>query len=148
MAQILQFMPKLVHTQLMVTLPVPTADCTGKTIIVTGANVGLGKEASRHFLQLNAEKVILACRSLEKGEEAKKDIEKSTSRTGAVEVWQLDLGNYDSVKRFAERAKTLQRVDAVVENAGIMTQEFKSVEGNESQSERQSNVIVDTDANR
>ena len=130
------FMPKFFYSQLFVTPPVPTTDCTGKTIIVTGANVGLGKEAARHYVRLNAEKVILACRSLDKGEAAKKDIEATTGRKGAVEVWQLDLASYQSVKQFAERAKTLRRLDSIVENAGISTANYKTFEGNESTSER------------
>lgn len=64
----------------------------------TGANVGLGKEATRHYVRLGASKVIIACRSVEKGESAKKDIETSTGRKGVLEVWQLDLQNYDSVR--------------------------------------------------
>ena len=128
------FMPKFFYNQLFVTPPVPSTDCTSKTIIVTGANVGLGKEAARHYVRLNAEKVILACRSLDKGEAAKKDIEATTGRKGVIEVWQLDLSSYQSVKQFAERAKTLRRLDSVVENAGISTQKFKAVEGNESTS--------------
>jgi NAD(P)-dependent dehydrogenase (short-subunit alcohol dehydrogenase family) len=128
------FMPKFFYAQLFVTPPVPSKDCTGKTIIVTGANVGLGKEAARHYVRLNAEKVILACRSLDKGEAAKKDIEASTGRKDAIEVWQLDLSSYQSVKQFAERAKTLRRLDSIVENAGISTRNFKEVEGNESTS--------------
>ncbi len=58
--------------------------------------MGLGKEAARHFVGLNAQIVILACRSVEKGEAAKKDIESTTKRAGVVEVWQLDLGSYNS----------------------------------------------------
>ena len=129
---IIGWMPKFFYSQFFVTPPVPSMDCTGKTIIVTGANVGLGKEAARHYVRLNAEKVILACRSLDKGEEAKRDIEATTKRTGVIEVWQLDLGSYENVKQFAERAKSLKRLDSIVENAGISTSNFKSVEGNES----------------
>ena len=125
-------MPKFFYSQFFITPPVPSQDCTGKTIIVTGANVGLGKEAARHYVRLNAEKVILACRSLEKGETAKKDIEATAKRTGVIEVWPLDLSTYQSVKDFAERAKTLRRLDSIVENAGISTDKFKSFEGNES----------------
>jgi retinol dehydrogenase 12 len=50
-------------------LPVPTNDFSGKTVIVTGANVGLGLAAAQHFVRLNAQRVILGCRSLVKGEE-------------------------------------------------------------------------------
>lgn len=113
------FLPHLMYSQFFVTPQYPTTDCTSKTIIVTGANVGLGKEAARHFVRLNAKKVIIACRSTEKGEAAKRDIEESTKRSGVVEVWQLDLQSYDSVKAFAKRAESLERLDAIVENAGI-----------------------------
>ena len=92
----------------------------------------MGKEAARHYVRLNAEKVILACRSSEKGEVAKKDIENTTKRAGIIEVWQLDLGSYSSVKAFAEQAKSLPRLDSIVENAGISTRKYSSVEENES----------------
>lgn len=85
---------------------------------MTGSNVGLGLEAARHFVRLGAEKVILAVRSIEKGEDAKKNIEQSEKSSGVVEVWQLDLSSYESVKQFAKRADGLKRIDAVVENAG------------------------------
>ena len=80
----------------------------------------------------------MACRSLQKGEAAKKDIETTTKRSGVVEVWQLDLSSYDSVRKFAERAKTLSRVDTFLENAGILTQEFSSLEDNESTGKQRS----------
>lgn len=129
---ILSFLPKLFYSQFFFTPPYPTTDCSKKTIIVTGANTGLGKEAARHYVRLGAEKLIIACRSMEKGEAAKQDIEASTNRSGVIEVWQLDLGSYESVKRFAERAKTLKRLDSVVENAGISTFKYVAVEGHES----------------
>ena len=49
-----------------------------------------------------------------------------------MEVWQLDLGSYDSVKKFAQRAQGLQRLDAVVENAGIGGYNYAIAEDNES----------------
>lgn len=101
------------------TLPYPTESFDGKTVIVTGSNVGLGLEAARHFARLGASKVILACRSIQKGEEAQKSIEKTTHRLGVCEVWQLDMEDFDSVKVFAKRAEKLERLDLVMENAGI-----------------------------
>lgn len=112
--------------------PYPTKKYTGQTIIVTGSNTGLGLEASRHFVRLDAAKVILAVRNLEKGEAAKKSIEESTGRTGVVEVWQLDLASYESVKDCAKRAQALERLDILVENAGIVTFNFTMTEDNES----------------
>lgn len=127
------FMPHFLYSQFFITPPVPTTDCTGKTMIVTGANTGLGKEVATHYVRLNAEKVIIACRSLEKGEAAKRDIEQRfPARKGVIEVWKLDLSSYDSVKEFAEQTKSLKRIDALVENAGISTQKFSMMEGNES----------------
>jgi len=50
------------------TIPtVANADLTGKTVIVVGANTGLGFEASKHFATMNPERLILACRSSERG---------------------------------------------------------------------------------
>ncbi|KAI9810193.1 MAG: hypothetical protein M1827_006639 [Pycnora praestabilis] len=121
----------LIYSQLFFSVPIPTKDFSGQTIIVTGANVGLGKEAARHFHHLNAEKIILAVRNLEKGEAAKKDIEASTSSSGAIEVWPLDLQSYESVKQFGKRAEGLKRLDVVVENAGIATHEYRTAEDNE-----------------
>jgi len=105
-------------------LPVPTTSFEGQTIIVTGANIGLGFEAAKHFVKLGASKVIIAVRSLAKGEEAAASIHASTGRQGVCEVWHLDLGNFDSVKEFSKKAEGLERLDAVVENAGVAFNEF------------------------
>lgn len=100
-------------------LPKPEKEFTGKTVIVTGANVGLGLEAARHFARLGASKVILACRDTEKAERARAEIERSTARSGVVEVWPLDLCSFESVKQFCRRADQLPRLDVVIENAAV-----------------------------
>lgn len=123
---------KMFYSQLLFTPPYPTKQFTGQTIIVTGANCGLGLEAARHFVRLDAEKVILAVRNLEKGEAANKSIEASEKKPGVVEVWQLDLASYDSVKKFAKRAEGLSRLDVMVQNAGIVTSKYTTTEDNES----------------
>lgn len=119
------------YSQLFVSLPKPKQQFTGQTVIVTGSNTGLGLEAARHFSRLNAEKVILAVRNVEKGEAAKKSIEASTNRRGVVEVWPLDLTSYESVKQFARRAEGLKRLDVLLENAGMMTSKFTMAEQDE-----------------
>jgi retinol dehydrogenase-12 len=81
-----------IYHQLLTRLPYPETDFSGKTVIVTGANIGLGLEAARHFSRLNAKRVILAVRSASKGEAAKQDIEASTKKNN-VEVWELDLSS-------------------------------------------------------
>ena len=128
MASFLTFM----KSQLFVTPPYPKQDFSGRTVIVTGSNVGLGLEAARHFTRLNAAKVILGVRDVGKGEKAKGSIEASTKRQNVVEVWQLDLASYDSVKQFASKAQELDRLDVVVENAGIATDKYRIFEDNES----------------
>lgn len=60
-------------------LSYPTTSFVGKTVIITGSNTGLGREAARHIARLGAETIILAVRSLRKGEAAKRDIEQSTN---------------------------------------------------------------------
>ncbi|KAF3001467.1 hypothetical protein E8E13_008424 [Curvularia kusanoi] len=122
-----------VYRQLFSKLPYPKFDYTGKTVIVTGANVGLGKEAARHFTRLGASTVILAVRSLEKGEAAKRDIESSTRRENVVQVWQLDMSSYQSVLAFAAKAnKELDRVDVALLNAGVARGVWELAEGEES----------------
>ena len=126
------FLLDFLRSQLLFKVPEPTTPFTDQTVIITGANTGLGFEAAKHFVALSAKKVILACRSIEKGEAAKVAIEESTKRTGVVEVWALDLSSYDSVKTFAERTNGLERLDVLLENAGIETREFRMMEDNES----------------
>ena len=125
---------KFFYDQLFLTLPTPTGSYAGQTVIVTGSNIGLGKEAARHYARLGASTVILAVRSLEKGHEAKTDIESSTgTKPGVVQVWELDMASYASVKAFAKRvADELPRVDIVIENAGKAAGNFELAEGNES----------------
>ncbi|KAF2773025.1 short-chain dehydrogenase/reductase [Teratosphaeria nubilosa] len=129
----LSFMRSFFYSQFFVEPEVPNIDCTGKTIIVTGSNVGLGKEAVRHYVRLNAEKVIIACRSPGKGEVAKKEIEESTKRSGVVDVWALDLADYDSIRAFAKRASGLKRIDILLENAAVQTFKWSTINGHESQ---------------
>lgn len=99
--------------------------------------MGLGLEAARHFCRLGAAKVILACRDPEKGKAARADIEAScsssstsTSKRGAVEAWQLDMSSFQSVKDFCARVDAeLDRLDVVVENAGVATGTYVEADG-------------------
>jgi retinol dehydrogenase 12 len=50
--------------------PVEHVDLTGKTVVVIGANVGLGFEAAKHFASMNPKRLVLGCRSQEKGQAA------------------------------------------------------------------------------
>ncbi|KAL1644595.1 hypothetical protein SLS61_008645 [Didymella pomorum] len=75
----------------------------------------------------------MAVRSLEKGEGAKKNIERTTGVKNVVEVWQLDMSSYKSVLDFAARAeKELERLDIALLNAGISAGKFEIFEQDES----------------
>ncbi|PHH86891.1 hypothetical protein CDD83_9619 [Cordyceps sp. RAO-2017] len=112
------------------TLPYPDEDCSGRTVIVTGANCGLGLEAARHLARLKAARVILACRDVDKAEAARRDIV-GQGHGGAVEAWPLDLGSFDSVRAFAARAAALDRLDLLVNNASLLAFEWALLEGHE-----------------
>jgi NAD(P)-dependent dehydrogenase (short-subunit alcohol dehydrogenase family) len=103
----------------------PTTHFKGKNVIITGSNVGLGFEAATKYVALDAAKVILAVRSIEKGNAAKAAIEARTGKTGVIEVWLLDMSSYDSIKAFVERAAQLDHLDIAVLNAGVMFTEYK-----------------------
>ena len=120
------------HSQLFVEPPVPTHDFSGQTIIVTGANRGIGYEAIRHLLRLNAATVVLAVRSVTRGNEAAAALHSATGRSGVVKVYELDMASQESVKKFAAQMEALDRLDAVLLNAGIYTQDFEIVDGYES----------------
>ncbi|EXJ59200.1 alcohol dehydrogenase [Cladophialophora yegresii CBS 114405] len=120
------------YSQLFVTPAYPTRSFAGETVIVTGSNTGLGKEAARHIARLGTSKLILAVRNTKAGEDAKKNIESTTGcDPSVIEVWSLDLSSYDSVKAFADRASKLQRIDVLLENAGIAAAKYSQAEGHE-----------------
>jgi NAD(P)-dependent dehydrogenase (short-subunit alcohol dehydrogenase family) len=110
----------------------PQADLTGQSVIVTGANRGLGIEVARHLINLNAETVILGVRSLDRGQDAVKHLEQSTGRSGVAKAFELNMSSSESVKGFVENMKSLRRVDAAVLGAGMYTQDFELQEGFES----------------
>ena len=91
----------------------------GKTVVITGANTGLGFEAAVKFVAKGASKVILGVRNAQKGENAAKEIERRTGKKGITEVWQVEMDKYESVKSFAERVQQLKSIDIAVLNAGV-----------------------------
>ncbi|KAF2162386.1 hypothetical protein M409DRAFT_58479 [Zasmidium cellare ATCC 36951] len=107
--------------------PDPKPDLTNRTILITGANTGVGFEAALKFVSLNASRVILAVRSLSKGETARTEIEKRTGRKGVVEVWALEMGDYASIKDFVGRVeREVERLDVAVLNAGVAKLGFEA----------------------
>jgi NAD(P)-dependent dehydrogenase (short-subunit alcohol dehydrogenase family) len=96
----------------------------GRTVIVTGANSGLGEVTAREVARVGA-KVILACRNTDKGAAA------ASGMSGDVEVRKLDLQDLASVRAFADG---VDAVDVLVNNAGIMAVPYaQTIDGFESQ---------------
>lgn len=96
----------------------------GRTVIVTGANSGLGEVTARELARVGAT-VILAVRNTDKGEAAK------SRMSGDVEVRPLDLSSLASVRAFAEG---IVQADVLVNNAGIMAVPYaQTADGFESQ---------------
>ena len=97
---------------------------TGRTVIVTGANSGLGLVTARELARVGA-RVVLAVRNTAKGDEA------AAAMTGDVEVRQLDLQDLASIRQFAEGTDDF---DVLINNAGIMAVPYaETKDGFESQ---------------
>jgi NAD(P)-dependent dehydrogenase (short-subunit alcohol dehydrogenase family) len=134
------FLPRLLYSQWVVRIPRQNHDFSGQTVIVTGSNTGLGLEAVRQLVRLGASRVIMAVRSISKGEAAARTILADTKVTeNVVEVWPLDLSNYESINTFATRVAKLDRLDAVIQNAGVLVQHWEKV--NEDETHISINVI-------
>ncbi|MDB1123410.1 SDR family NAD(P)-dependent oxidoreductase [Vibrio algarum] len=87
-----------------------------KSVLITGANGGLGKECARQLaLQNGIEKIYLGCRSEDKAIGAKKDLEASTGKN-IFDIFLIDVSDLSSVHRAIESLKN--PIDALVMNAG------------------------------
>lgn len=87
-----------------------------KTVIITGANSGIGKAAAIQLAQLNAT-VVLACRSIDRGAKALADV-KRASHSEKVELMQVDLSSQASIRQFAENYQSRHdRLDVLIHNA-------------------------------
>ncbi|XP_061890438.1 retinol dehydrogenase 14-like isoform X1 [Entelurus aequoreus] len=98
----------------------PADTMRGKTVIVTGANSGIGKALAGELLKLQA-RVIMACRDRERAAEAARDIqEQSGPGRGEVVVKELDLASLKSVRKFCQEIQEEEAtIDVLVNNAGI-----------------------------
>ncbi|KAF2473018.1 NAD(P)-binding protein [Lindgomyces ingoldianus] len=94
-----------------------------QTAIVTGSNVGIGLESARQLTSHGISHLILGVRDTTKGDAAQADIQKSNPKCN-IKVWQLDLESFDSIVSFADRAKSLDRLDIAIMNAAIKQLKF------------------------
>ena len=110
------------------------ADQTGRTAVVTGANSGLGLRTAEVLADKGA-RVLLACRSAERGAKALEQVRAAASGV-APELVKLDLADLGSVREAAAsvRERTGDRLDVLVNNAGLMmTPRGKTTDGFETQ---------------
>lgn len=109
-----------------------TARLDGKTVVITGANTGIGKVTALDLSKRGA-KVVMLCRNVEKAEAAAEEIRKATE--GEVVVHKLDLASLASVRECAEQlGNSLEKIDILINNAGIMAcPEMRTTEGFEMQ---------------
>ncbi|KAF3384246.1 Short chain dehydrogenase yanD, partial [Penicillium rolfsii] len=103
----------------------PTTSFAGQTVLITGANTGLGYEAALKFAALGASRIILGVRSLHKGEEARNQICKQTGYDASnIQLYQLDMSTFASVKAFAEAVAKEPRLDIAILNAGLLATSY------------------------
>ncbi|KAL0571121.1 hypothetical protein V5O48_010840, partial [Marasmius crinis-equi] len=90
---------------------------TDQVVVVTGANTGLGYEAAKHFA------LILVCRSEMKGLDAVNQLKAETGFQN-VDLWVSDLTSFESVTSVKDKIDALERLDILVENAGVAMDEY------------------------
>ncbi len=93
-----------------------------KLAIVTGANTGIGKEIARGLAR-KGHRVVLACRTRDRGEAARQELIADTENAG-ISLMLVDLASIASIRSFAASFREqYDRLDILVNNAGVATQE-------------------------
>ena len=110
-------------------LKLSKANISEKIILITGANRGIGYAVANELAKVNSS-LILACRNKSEGLKAKEKIE-ITSGNKKICVLPLDLASFSSIRRFCkEFSKYFQRLDVLINNAGIFTMDEEKTEDN------------------
>ena len=105
-----------------------TTRLDGKTVIITGANTGIGKETALELAKRGAI-IVMACRDLQKGSSAAQDI-KSQTKNEQIFVKELDLSSMLSIRLFANSfLKEFKSLHILINNAGIMCPQQKTKDG-------------------
>src|SRR5580658_877075 len=104
------------------------ADMHGKTVLITGANNGIGKASAEALGKMGAN-LILVCRNAEKAKAAVADIEKAGAKN--VELLVGDMGSQADIRRIAAEVQAKHdRLDVLLNNAGVLvTNRRETVDG-------------------
>lgn len=102
-------------------------DQTGRTFLITGANSGLGLEATKALTAKGAH-VIMACRNLKKADQARGQL--TAEQQEHAEIRQLDLSNLESVRAFVSElvdsdSPEKLSIDVFINNAGVMNTQLR-----------------------
>ena len=99
----------------------------GKTVIITGANTGIGIHTVIDLAKRGAT-VVMACRNMQKGETALKEA-KEKSGSENIDLMQLDLSSLKSVRKFAESfSSKYDKLNILINNAGVMMCPYSKTE--------------------
>ncbi|KAJ0022786.1 hypothetical protein NQD34_014920 [Periophthalmus magnuspinnatus] len=105
----------------------------GKTVIITGANTGIGKETATDLARRGA-RIIMACRDMERGQAALEEVIKNSANENVV-CRKLDLSDTKSIREFADNInKEEEKLNILINNAGVMVCPYgKTADGFEMQ---------------
>jgi retinol dehydrogenase-14 len=99
----------------------------GKTVVITGANSGIGLETAKQLAQLGA-KLVLACRNMETGEQAATAV-REASPNASVRAAEIDLGSLASIRKFVDDfKKSGDPIDVLINNAGLFPPSLRKTE--------------------
>lgn len=108
----------------------PLSPMDGRTVVITGANSGIGLESAAALASLGA-RIVMGCRNPATAADAVAEV-KRRSGNEAVESRSLDLADLDRVRRFADSLADLDRIDVLINNAGLMLdRRAESAQGHE-----------------
>lgn len=100
----------------------------GRTALITGSNAGIGLESARQFLQKRISTLILGVRSSKKGDDTAAQLSAEFPNANIL-VWTVDMLSNQSVRDFASKCGTLDRLDIAILNAGGGSATFERVDG-------------------
>ncbi|XP_072307203.1 retinol dehydrogenase 12-like [Eucyclogobius newberryi] len=105
----------------------------GRTVLITGANTGIGKETAIDLAKRGA-RIIMACRDTEKGQAALKEVMENSANEN-VACMKLDLSDTKSIREFADNInKGEEKLNVLINNAGVMVCPYgKTADGFEMQ---------------